>query len=368
MKKNRIIALLLAVFMGTSILTGCKSEVKVNEKSPETNEKTEEKAPVENPADETQNGADKAEFIGLDAYDWKYADDEVMMTIGGIPFTFGEYRFFAMGYKETTDGGDDAYWTDENEKQYKDSFAEQFKVYAAIKLYADSNNITLNDEDHAFIDDTINGIVEQNGENAFEQSYITKETYRKLCEYDVLTMKLPELFMPTDEAVMEVLKEDYVHVQHVLVSTVDENNVSLSEEVIAEKKALADTITEKARNGEDFYSLVEQYGEDPGMKGNPDGYTFTYGMMVEEFETKSYELEVGEISDPVKTPFGYHIIKKLPLELTNESEEFIQLRDSLANEALSMELYGLVEDMKAEYTEAFETVTMKNIGVLKQAE
>ncbi len=91
--------------------------------------------------------------------------------------------------------------------------------------------------------------------------------------------------------------EKYVMAKHILVS--DEKT---AEEVYA-----------KAVAGEDFDALIAQYGTDPGALENPDGYLFTTGEMVESFEKATFAAAVGEITKPVESEYGYHIIKKLPL-------------------------------------------------------
>ncbi|NQU17729.1 MAG: peptidylprolyl isomerase [Candidatus Saganbacteria bacterium] len=66
----------------------------------------------------------------------------------------------------------------------------------------------------------------------------------------------------------------------------------------------------KARGGEDFAKLAKKYSEDPGskVKGGDLGY-FTTGAMVPPFEEAAFKLKIREISQPIKTDFGYHIIK-----------------------------------------------------------
>jgi len=79
----------------------------------------------------------------------------------------------------------------------------------------------------------------------------------------------------------------------------------------------AEALLERAQAGEDFDYLITQYGEDPGMASNPDGYTFVAGVMVSEFEEATLALEIGGISGLVRSQFGYHIIKRVEPNLDN---------------------------------------------------
>ena len=75
-------------------------------------------------------------------------------------------------------------------------------------------------------------------------------------------------------------------------------------------KKTAKEIKEKLNSGEDFAALAKQYSEDPGSKRKGGELSeFGPGMMVKEFEDAAYKLEVGQLSEPVKSSFGYHIIK-----------------------------------------------------------
>lgn len=80
--------------------------------------------------------------------------------------------------------------------------------------------------------------------------------------------------------------------------------------ILVDDEAVANDIYNKAVSGQDFDALVNEFNIDPGMKQNPDGYVFTYGQMAEPFEKAAFALNYGEISKPVKTDFGYHIIKR----------------------------------------------------------
>ncbi len=63
-----------------------------------------------------------------------------------------------------------------------------------------------------------------------------------------------------------------------------------------------------------FDQMVKDFGADPGMEQNPGGYTFGEGEMVQEFYDGAKALQPGEISEPIRTDYGYHIILRMPLD------------------------------------------------------
>ena len=108
----------------------------------------------------------------------------------------------------------------------------------------------------------------------------------------------------SDDAVSALAKE-YRTVKHILVGYDD----GLSDE---EALALANELIEKYKNGEDFDQLIENYSNDYHA-GTENIYTFTHGEMVPDFEQTAFELEENELSQPVRSTYGYHIILRLPL-------------------------------------------------------
>jgi len=99
------------------------------------------------------------------------------------------------------------------------------------------------------------------------------------------------------------------------------------EEFNKKAKETADDILKKINKGEDFDALAKEKSEDPGSKeqGGDLGY-FQKGQMVPEFETEVFDnLKVGEVSkEPVKTQFGYHIIKKTDERETDKDGEKVK--------------------------------------------
>ena len=81
--------------------------------------------------------------------------------------------------------------------------------------------------------------------------------------------------------------------------------------ILVSKQSEALDILERIKKGEKFGKLAKELSIDSGSakKDGSLGY-FTKGMMVKPFEEVAFKLHIGEISEPVKTEFGYHIIKR----------------------------------------------------------
>jgi peptidyl-prolyl cis-trans isomerase C len=80
--------------------------------------------------------------------------------------------------------------------------------------------------------------------------------------------------------------------------------------ILVEKLSLAQEILEKIKKGESFAKMAEQYSMDGSRKRGGDLGEFGRGMMVRPFEEAAFKLQVGQVSEIVKTEFGYHIIKR----------------------------------------------------------
>lgn len=156
--------------------------------------------------------------------------------------------------------------------------------------------------------------------------------------------------------------EEEVRASHVLLKVEDPGK---EEEV----KKQAEKVLQEARKGADFAKLAEKYSEDPSGKGSGGdlGY-FGRGRMVPEFEKVAFSLPVGQISDLVKTQYGYHIIKvtdkRLPtfeskrtiLEIEARREQAEKIADQQANKAYA-ELTGGKKDFNTVAKEYGAVVT-----------
>jgi peptidyl-prolyl cis-trans isomerase C len=96
-----------------------------------------------------------------------------------------------------------------------------------------------------------------------------------------------------EEAAKQITSEVEVRARHILVETEDE----------------AKAVVEELKKGADFAELAKKKSKDPGASDGGDLGFFTKDQMVPEFSAIAFTLEPGKISDPVKSQFGWHVIK-----------------------------------------------------------
>ena len=148
--------------------------------------------------------------------------------------------------------------------------------------------------------------------NGLPENYIKFILSYQACELSVTEyMRDNNLLIDGKEQFMST----YWRAKHVLVQT-----EGMTEEQKAEAKTKAENILARAQSGEDFDALVTEFSEDPGSKTNPEGYVFTTGTMVAEFENGTKNTPIGEFT-MVETTYGYHVIQRLALDETPELYE-----------------------------------------------
>jgi peptidyl-prolyl cis-trans isomerase C len=120
-----------------------------------------------------------------------------------------------------------------------------------------------------------------------------------------------------DEAAKQISAEQEVHARHILVETEDE-----AKAVVAELK-----------KGADFAELAKKKSKDPGASDGGDLGFFTKDQMVPEFSAAAFALEPGKVSDPVKSQFGWHVIK-VEEKRNRKAPEFEQVKGQLETYAV----------------------------------
>jgi len=124
-------------------------------------------------------------------------------------------------------------------------------------------------------------------------------------------------------------------------------------EIMSEEQAreLAGELRQRARSGEDFGELARQYSEDIGTaaEGGDLGWT-SPGQTVPEFETAMADTPVDAISEPVRTEYGWHIIKVLERRNRDMTEEAIRnrARNHLHERKYQQELEAWLQQIRDE--------------------
>ncbi len=114
-----------------------------------------------------------------------------------------------------------------------------------------------------------------------------------------------EMHKVYDDAVKQMGEQREVHARHILIRA-----AAGDEKASEAAKKKIEAIIARLKKGEDFATVAKETTEDPSGKANGGdlGY-FTQDQMVPEFAKVAFELKKGEISGPVKTQFGWHVIK-----------------------------------------------------------
>lgn len=183
------------------------------------------------------------------------------------------------------------------------------------------NGISLSDDEMSQVETSISSYISQNGEEMFNLSMNSMaingaDDYKKLYSQIVGAQKADEdiqnnfdKYAPDKDKLKKYKSDKKVTVQHILIQNNSEKQENPEEAI--------NSVLERAKAGEDFVALMNEFNEDPGE--TEAGYTFGPGEMVKEFEDAAFALDYDQISDVVKSDYGYHIIKRLvgTAELTN---------------------------------------------------
>ena len=123
--------------------------------------------------------------------------------------------------------------------------------------------------------------------------------------------------------------------------------------ILVKTKKLADDLHAQLEGGADFVALAKRHSTDTASKASGGKLTITKGQTVAAFDKRAFELEVDEISAPVKTEFGFHLIQALtkvkaatttPLKDVKEA-----IRGQLLQEKKNKAMTAWVDELKADY-------------------
>lgn len=123
-------------------------------------------------------------------------------------------------------------------------------------------------------------------------------------------------------------RSDGIKASHILIQDQRDSAGTIIDSAASLKKV--NEVYTRIKNGEDFGKLASEVSQDPGSatKGGDLGF-FDRRRMVQPFDSAAFSLKVGEVSSPVRTPYGWHIIKVIEIK---EYPEFEKAKENLKNE------------------------------------
>nr|WP_072537372.1 peptidylprolyl isomerase [Anaerococcus mediterraneensis] len=262
------------------------------------------------------------------------------------------------------------------EKISKDSYKEEMSFYGSMlasrqnlknsiiqmmvqdKLISDdmkANKLTVADKE--VNDAFMNSVKQFGGQEQFDKMLddynMDLEKFKETVKKDLMYQKHREWFGKEHQVSDDEIKKYF-----------EDNKEQFSKRdashILVEDEETAKEIKKKLDEGEDFAKLAKEYSKDSANaeKGGELG-SFSKGQMVKEFEDAVFSLKEGEISGPVKTQFGYHIIK------LNKIEESLEDSKEQITKILTDKKYA---DYIKELNEKANVITESTIANEKAAE
>lgn len=217
-----------------------------------------------------------------------------------------------------------------------------------INQEVEKENIKVTDKE---IDAELQELIDSyGGEETFEQqlaaSGLTQDDIKEDIEVNLKIEKLIEPQIDITEEEMQTYfdenKDSFAQAKQVKAS-----------HILVEDEDTAKEVKDKLDKGEDFAELAKEYSTDTASaeSGGDLGF-FGEGAMVAEFEEEAFSLKVDEISDPVKTEHGYHIIKVTEIQEAAEAnfeKSKEEIRGILLDEKMATEYPTWLEEKQKEY-------------------
>lgn len=188
------------------------------------------------------------------------------------------------------------------------------------------------------------------GEEAFasalEQNKVSMDRIREDIETYLLAEKMIEPSIDvTDEEMKKYFEENK--------DTFDQKEQVKASHILVKDEATAKKVKKELDNGKDFAELAKEYSTDSSnaTKGGDLGY-FGKGEMAEEFEKAAFAMEINKVSEPVKTEFGYHIIKvtdKKAAKPAKFEDHKKEIKESLFDQKVQEAYPDWLKEKKAKY-------------------
>jgi parvulin-like peptidyl-prolyl isomerase len=206
------------------------------------------------------------------------------------------------------------------------------------------------------IDDRVNKLIKQfysGSEKKYEQTIkaqgLTKDTAREEVKAQLISEELYKK-VTGDVKVSDKDIKDYYDANKSIYVQKESRDVR---HILVTKKALADQLYSQLKGGGNFAKLAKKYSKDPGSAQNGGKLTITRGQTVKEFDKTAFALKTGQLSPPIHTQYGYHIIQALsdirPAKTTSLDKVKSSIRQQLEQQKKQDEMTKWVDDLKKKF-------------------
>jgi len=364
----------------------------------------EKKSPaVDQPQDIQESAEPQIRTLNVERLYASHQPDEVVMTINGKDVTWKEYFYFVNANANTVSSylssmqayGLAADWEDELSEgetylDYVTNYTEDaIRQMITIESIAEENGASITVEDQQAMDAEAEstkvavcgeGATDEDFDAFLAQQYMDRAFYDRIGRVNYLYQNgFTAIYgengaLVSDEDALSYLEGmGYMSVNHILYLTTDmSTGEELDAATVEDKLAGAQQMSEYLKTLEvesqeelvaRFVELKAQECEDTGKTAYPNGYVFLPGTMVAEFEEASKALAEYEVSEPVQSSYGYHVIIRLPLDpdaVIEYSSEGTALtaRSMYANEQYGILLQQYHDAQVVEYAPGFENLSI----------
>ncbi len=276
--------------------------------------------------------------------------DDAVATVNGEPIAMEDYEstlaLMKMNYETELGAG---FFDEEEESEegmtlldtIKEQVLERMIFTEVIMQEAQAKDLSIDEEE---LDETMDMFWEFMEEDAdmmnfLEENNIEKDFFRKEMSRELIMMEYQQHYLENQEvsdeealeffeANQDMFSSDQLQASHILVD---------SEEEAQDIKAQLD-------EGADFAQLAQTFSMCPSAAEGGDLGMFPRGSMVPQFEEAAFSMEPGEISDPVETDFGWHII--YVTERIRDEQGFEDMKDTIKQQIRQENLQDHIEELR----------------------
>lgn len=231
---------------------------------------------------------------------------------------------------------------------YGNDTLESLITNKVIELESDKQKVKVTgteiDEELTKLQDSYGG--EDAFASALQQNNVSIDQVREDIEHYLLAEKMIKPSIKITEKEMKTYFEENK-------DSFDQKEQVKASHILVKDEAAAKKVKEELDNGKDFAELAKKYSTDKSnaAAGGDLGY-FGKGEMAEEFEKAAFSLKIDEISEPVKTEFGYHIIKvsdKKAAKAAEYEDHKKEIKEKLMDEKIQAEYPNWLKEKKTDY-------------------